>query len=173
MKRLLLLVLVAGGIGLTTERFLWFPRMSEQPSVKPFETNMPRLPEGTVPFGAAPSLPRTKQEAAAIPNPVRATPKAVRLGRLYYGYYCEMCHGRRGDGNGRVGQSYEPRPTDLRSAKIRAMSDGELAVGMVVGVGHVGPKDEPILEPTVALERRWRIVHYLRTLGAEGAAASP
>jgi len=172
-------LLAAMGVGVSTQPFSCFPRMSRQPSVKPFERRMPALPDNLVPFAAAPAFPETKEQAAGMPNPVKATPQAIPLGRIYYGYYCQHCHGPNGDGDGAVAPSYVPAPGALTTAKVQAMSDGALCFAMVVGAGHESPRRERALEPTVALDRRWHIVLYLRTLGGvqgkgdRGARAKP
>ena len=164
MKRVPLVLFAMLAAGASTQPFSCFPRMGRQPSVKPFERKMPALPQGLVPFGAPAPFPRDPRQAAKAANPVRPTPRAVLLGGIYYGYYCLMCHGERADGNGAVGQSYDPKPADLTSAKVQALPDGTLCLAMVTGPGHVSARGEPVLEPTVALERRWLVVHYLRTL---------
>jgi len=172
-------LLAAMGVGVSTQPFSCFPRMSRQPSVKPFERQMPTLPDNLVPFAAAPAFPQTKEQAAGIPNPVQATPQAISLGRIYYGYYCQHCHGPNGNGEGAVARSYVPAPSDLTTPKVQAMSDGALSFAMVAGVGHESPRHERVLEPTVAVDRRWHIVLYLRTVsgvhgkGDRGARAKP
>lgn len=155
---------VAIALGVSSQPFSCSPRMVDTPSIKPFERKMPEMPKNLVPFSGpacqAPArLPATRQAATRVPNPVKPTPEAVNLGRIYYGYYCIHCHGAEGKGNGTVGGSYVPEPTVLTSPKVQAMSDGALCWSMVMGLGH-----EPVLDSTVPLERRWYIVHYLRAV---------
>jgi len=162
MKPLPLLLLAAMGLGVSSQPFSCYPRMRDQQSIKPFEKEMPESPAHQVPYAAPAFLPHTREQAAATPNPVRPTPEAISLGRIYYGYYCQMCHGENGKGDGAVGRSYVPAPTDLTSAGVRRMSDGEMAWAMVFEVGH-----EPALDSTVPLERRWHIIHFVRRLGSD------
>jgi len=98
-------------------------------------------------------------------NPVPATRDNIDLGRIYYGYYCLMCHGERGDGNGPVGQSYVPKPTDLASPVVASMTDGQLYLRMLTGVGH-----DPVLLKTVAPDYRWQLVRYVRTFARKPPA---
>ncbi|MHB1458658.1 MAG: c-type cytochrome [Armatimonadota bacterium] len=84
-------------------------------------------------------------------------------GRIFYGYYCRMCHGVQGDGNGPVGESYVPKPADLSQPAIRKLTDDELTRRMLHGRGH-----DPVMEQTVPLERRKPIVEYVRTLSTDG-----
>lgn len=160
MKPFSLLLLGILGLGISSQPFSCFPRMHDQPSVKPFERTMPEAPPNQVPYAGPESVSLTKQQAAAMSNPVKPTSQAIALGRIYYGYYCLMCHGETGKGDGPVGQSYVPPPADLTSPKVLAQSDGALAYAMVSGTGH-----DPVLASTVPLSRRWPIIHYLRTLG--------
>ena len=169
MKLYPLLALGAMTVGISAQPFSCFPRMRSTPSIKPFEQRMPDMPPGLVPATDAAPLPRDRQEAARAPNPVARSPQAVNLGRIYYGYYCATCHGAQGKGDGTVGQSYVPQPSDLTAARVRSMPDGELALAMVIGEGH-----EPVMDSTAPLERRWRIIHYLRTLrSGAGEPARP
>jgi len=135
-----------------------FPRMRDQASLKPYERDMPPMPARLVPASGGDRLPG-KSEARALKNPVAPSAEAVGAGAAYYGYYCVHCHGSRGDSRTPVGDSYVPKPTPLRSPRVQAMSDGELYRAMVTGKGH-----EPVLQSTVPPERRWAIVHFVRTL---------
>ena len=159
MKLAPVLLLAAIGFGVSTRPFSCFPRMVDQPSVKTFEKEMPAAPPNQVPFAGqgAPAL--TAAQAAAMPNPVKISPESVARGKLYYEYYCRMCHGAGGRVPGPVGESYAPPPADLTSAKVAAMPDGTLAYAMVTGAGH-----DQVLESTVPLDRRWYIVNYVRSL---------
>jgi hypothetical protein len=161
MRVLSLAALALVGFGVSSQPFSCFPRMRDQASIKPFEKEMPEVPANQVPFAGPNPLPLTEAEAARLANPVKPTADTISLGGIYYGYYCLMCHGQSGRGEGPVGQSYVPAPTDLTSPKMQGLADGALARAMVLGSGH-----EPVLESTVPLERRWYIIHYLRSLRA-------
>ncbi len=134
------------------------PRMRQQIAVQPYSRQMPAMPAGAVPTtGRLETL--TAVQAAARPTP-KLGARAIADGRIYYGYYCRMCHGSKGDGNGPVGQSYVPKPADLSSDAVARLTDGELYAGMLQGVGH-----EPVMVQTVPLGQRWQIVAYVRSLG--------
>ena len=142
----------------------WYdnPHMKWQPHLRSFDAPMPPPPAGAVPVTQTPPLP-SAQQAATMTNPLLArgtpAPEDYARGGVYYNYYCTFCHGPAGDGNGPVGQSYVPRPSDLRSAKIRGYSDGQLLRAMLLGPGH-----EPVLERTVNPDHRWYLVLYVRSL---------
>ena len=105
----------------------------------------------------------TTQEAATVRNPlfVDRAPTAADYarGKVYYDSYCVFCHNANGDGQGPVGQSFVPFPADLRTARVRAYSDGQLLRAMLTGPGH-----EPVLAYTVHPEHRWYLVLYVRSL---------
>lgn len=138
------------------------PRMKNQPHLRAYDAKMPHLPAGAVPVKDARLPLPTTQQAASLRNPLPATPDNIQRGRTYYQYYCIFCHGQTGDGYGPVGESFFPTPTDLRGAKVKALSDGQLLRAMLTGTGH-----EPVLETTVLSEHRWYLVLYVRSLAAE------
>jgi mono/diheme cytochrome c family protein len=46
--------------------------------------------------------------------PVRDTPEAsIERGRIAFEHYCALCHGQKGDGNGRAARLYTPKPANL------------------------------------------------------------
>ena len=100
----------------------------------------------------------TEQQSKLATNPIPANATNLHNGKIYYGYYCLMCHGPKGDGNGPVGQSYVPKPTDLSSPRLIGITDGELYRRMLHGEGH-----DPVLDQTVQPAHRWPLVLYVRT----------
>jgi hypothetical protein len=149
------------GAAAMTALYLMFsgPRMKEQAKLVPYGAIIPPLPDGVVPQVAYYQPAPSAAEALRLTNPAEPNTANIECGRVYYGYYCGFCHGAKGDGEGPVGQSYMPAPTDLRSQKVKAMSDGELYRAMLIGPGH-----EPVLEYTIDGGRRWQIVVYVRKL---------
>lgn len=135
------------------------PRMYVQPHYRTYQAVMPHPPPGALPRTDVLSpLPTAEQARTLATRP--ATADDLAAGRTCYQYYCVSCHGPAGDGHGPVGESFVPRPADLRTAKVRAMSDGELLRASLLGVGH-----EPVLEYTVLPEHRWYVVWHVRQLG--------
>lgn len=123
------------------------PRMNRQISVQPYKQRMPTMPVGTVP---------TTGHFATGTVPAAGN---VKDGRIYYGYYCLMCHGEKGDGNGPVGESYVPKPADLTAPATAGLSDDQLTQRMLHGNGH-----DPIMSQTVLPEYRQPLVAYVRQL---------
>ena len=161
--RWLLAALGVAMLGGAAAGYLLFtgPHMTQQPHLRVFGAPMPRPAPGALPVTSLGFEVPTAQEAAALSNPLPPTAQNRARGATYYAYYCAFCHGSKGDGNGPVGESYVPKPSDLRSPKIQAYSDGELLRSMLTGTGHA-----PALETTVLPEHRWYLVHFVRAFTA-------
>jgi mono/diheme cytochrome c family protein len=108
----------------------------------------------------------SKEEAQKLTNPLDANEQNIAKGKIYYGYYCAFCHGQNGDGFGPVGFSYNPVPSDLRTAKVKSMNDGQLLYSMLTGTGHA-----PVLERTIPSECWWYLVLYVRQIGSDFQAS--
>jgi len=134
------------------------PHMNQQISIKPYSRKMPTMSPGTVPTTGRLDT-WTLSQTKLTKSPIEKNSAVISDGRVYYGYYCLMCHGEIGDGNGPVGQSFIPKPTDLRAQAIKKLSDGELYRRMLQGNGH-----DPVMTQTVPPEHRWPIVLYMRGL---------
>jgi mono/diheme cytochrome c family protein len=89
-------------------------------------------------------------------------PVSIAAGKNLYLTYCAQCHGKYHDGNGTVGQSFEPLPGDLRSPKVQAMPDGQIF--KEVSYGIPGGRQPP-LATTIAIPERWQIIAYVKSLG--------
>jgi hypothetical protein len=165
MKKVIIALIIAAPLAFAA-LFLFVlyegPRMTVQHHLRDFQMIMPAPVAGTVPVTPPERLPAAA-DAMKQKSPLQVTPQAVAAGRIYYGYYCVFCHGDYGDGNGPVGQSYMPRPADLRTARVAGLPDGELLLSMLKGIGH-----EPVLERVVPPEHRWYLVSYVRTLAGSG-----
>ena len=161
MKKILLLAIVilpllfAGLFGYVLYKG---PRMTVQHHIREFQMITPGRAAGTATVVPPDRLPPAAA-GDALKNPLPANADSLARARIYYQYYCVFCHGDSGAGDGPVGQSYVPRPADLRSEKIASYSDGELLRAMLTGIGH-----EPVLERVVAPEHRWYLVLLVRSL---------
>jgi mono/diheme cytochrome c family protein len=135
-----------------------YGRMYDQESVRTFEKKMPDIPPGTIPTsGGVEVLSRT--EPRDLKNPLSPTAAAVSQGKGAYFNFCIQCHGPKADGNGTVGQSFAPLPTNLTDPQVLEQSDGELFFKISLGFGR-----HPALASTVSEPDRWAIIHYLRAL---------
>jgi mono/diheme cytochrome c family protein len=140
------------------------PRMRVQPKLLPYQALMPPTPEGIVSVAAQPALVPPAEAMGQLRNPLPDTALTRETGQVYYGYYCAFCHGQTGHGDGPVGYSYTPAPTDLTLPRVQALSDGALYRAMLTGAGH-----EPVLGYVIRPQATWYIVSYLRSLQSERA----
>lgn len=139
-----------------------YGRMWETPGVKPYEEPILIMEAGVVPFSGGEAM----FKATAAPD--LKSPFAfddidtIVLGQKKYFTYCAQCHGIHHDGNGTVGQSFSPLPTNLRSHRVQSMSEGALFKEISYGI----PKGrQPPLATTIGIPDRWRIIVYLKSLG--------
>jgi len=137
-------------------------RMWETPAVKPHEQPIPVSAGLSVPSANGEVLLRTADpDSLAAPFEL-ADPQTIARGRQAYAYYCIQCHGTRHDGYGTVGQSFAPKPGDLRSARVQNLPDGRIFHEISYGIP--GGR-QPALATTIAVDDRWRIVGFVKSLG--------
>lgn len=160
------IVLIVAAVIAIVVLYLMFsnPRMRVQPKIVSQQARMPAMPRGIVPVSFEPSLVPSPQAVAQWRNPLPDAGHTRQTGRVYYGYYCAFCHGATGRGDGPVGNSYTPAPTDLALPQVRTLSDGALYRAMLTGIGH-----EPVLDYVIEPKVRWYIVRYVRYLQSERA----
>jgi mono/diheme cytochrome c family protein len=96
-------------------------------------------------------------------NPVPDTPEALRKGRALFQRHCTACHGAKGKGDGPAGADAR----DLTDPAVqRRLTDGEIF--WKIGTGR--KKDDEMAMPAFArqigTEDRWRLVRFVRSLGA-------
>lgn len=150
------------GIGVLVYFSVMFqgPRMQVQQHIRAYQRAMPLPPQGIVPVEPDAYVVPSSQEASGMTTPLPDRQDIRDRGKVYYRYYCVFCHGENGQGDGPVGYSYMPAPTDLHASKVIEMSDGDLLRAMLLGIGH-----EPVLPRIVVPEHRWYLVAYARALG--------
>jgi mono/diheme cytochrome c family protein len=168
MKRLLLLVMFlalvwAGYAALMAfDRYFPYGRMRETPAVRPYEKPLLVMEAGTVPV----SDPEAAYRAAAssgLRSPfLSGDAEAIARGQVVYATFCKQCHDDKYDGNGTVGQSFSPLPTDLRSAKVQELPDGVLFHQISYGSDS---GRQPALDTTVRIRDRWCVIAYLKSIG--------
>ena len=132
--------------------------MKDQEAIQTYGTQLPEMSGRAIPVtGGLQVLKET--DPGRLRNPIPYTTETVSRGKEGYGFYCVMCHGPKVDGNGIVGQSFYPLPTDLRSSYVQNQSDGRLFYTITFG-----QKQQPALGFLIAETDRWAIVHYMRSL---------
>jgi mono/diheme cytochrome c family protein len=140
-----------------------YGRMRETPGVKPHEDPLLVLEKGIVPIHGGDAANRLTPAAdLASPLDMKASVTVARGKDLYHAY-CAQCHGINYDGNGTVGQSFQPLPANLRSPAVQVKTEGELF--KTISFGIPGGR-QPALDTTIAADDRWNIIAFVQSLGS-------
>jgi mono/diheme cytochrome c family protein len=139
-----------------------YGRMRETPGVKPHEEPLLIMAKGVVPVSGGEAVLLATDANALQPAVDMSAPETIGRGKSVYFTFCAQCHGNNFDGQGTVGQSFQPLPTNLSSGKVQTKTVGELFKSVSYGV-----KDgrQPALHTTIAIEDRWRVVAFVKSLG--------
>jgi mono/diheme cytochrome c family protein len=121
-------------------------------------------PEGTVRFDAptevfGPGPEEAKRAGDVLANPLPANPLVLARGEKVFRSWCTCCHGVAGRGDGAVTKRGFPPPPSMYRPEARALRDGE----MFHLVTH-GRKDMPAHAGQVALDDRWAVIRFVRSL---------
>jgi mono/diheme cytochrome c family protein len=101
-------------------------------------------------------------KAAAMKNPVKATPASIAKGRQNYTQACEHCHGSKAQGDGPQAPT-NPSPANLTDDKWdHGSSDGEIYFIIANGIKDSEMKG---VRSEMTATDMWHIVNYLRSIG--------
>lgn len=167
-KMLLMLLLPAAVIAvayyalITYDNAFRYGRMRETPAVRPHEKPLPVMEAGIVPFSGGEMNYRV-QNSLDLTSPLNLNAvETIQRGKWVYSTYCAQCHGKNQDGNGTVGQSFAPLPTDLRGKKVQSEPEGRIFKHISYGASN---SRQPALAATVDILDRWRVIAYVKSLG--------
>jgi len=135
-----------------------YGRMKDDESLRTYKTAIPEMPKESIPINGGIEVIR-ESNPEFLKNPLPYNQETIERGKIAYGFYCIHCHGPKADGNGTVGQSFTPLPTNLRDEGVQAQTDGLIFYRVSLGF-----KREPALAYTVPEEDRWAVIHYMRFL---------
>jgi mono/diheme cytochrome c family protein len=145
------------------DKYFPYGRMRETPAVRPYETPLLVMDAETV-SAADPEAGYRAMETCELHSPVLpGDAGAIARGEVVYGIFCRQCHGREFDGNGTVGQSFAPLPTDLRSFRVQELADGMLFQHISYSAGSQAR--QPALATTLQIRDRWSVIAYIKTIG--------
>jgi mono/diheme cytochrome c family protein len=100
-----------------------------------------------------------------------STPESVAAGKAVFFEYCSGCHGRRADGRGPQSLNLVPKPQNLRNAQfVKYLSDERLYTSISGGVRGTAMT---AFELTLTPEKRWHVIHYIRSLTADDPIRIP
>ena len=169
MKKILVFFAIIIVVGLVAYQALMYydnnfryGRMRHTPAVRPHEEPIPNMAAGVVPISGGEAIYRMA-DATELEAPMDiGDPADVARGKAVYFTFCAQCHGIAFDGDGTVGQSFHPLPTDLRSTLVQSKLPGELFKSVSYGVP--GGRQPP-LQTTITIADRWRVVGFIKSLG--------
>ena len=138
-----------------------YGRMRETPAVRPHEDPLLNMEAGIVPVSGGEAIYRAAA-GVNLKSPLdTAEPLVITRGKAVYLTYCAQCHGYNYDGNGTVGQSFYPLPTNLRSTEVQSKPDGELFKSVSYGVPS---GRQPALHTTITIDDRWHVIAFIKSL---------
>jgi len=169
MKKIIIFFIIVGAVGYAAYEGLMYydnnfryGRMRETPGVRPMESPELVMETGLVPVNGGEAIYRATPGADLVSPVDAAEPPVVTRGKNVYLVYCAQCHGYNYDGEGTVGQSFQPLPTDLRSPQVQSKPAGELFKSISYGIP--GGR-QPALDTTVTIDDRWHVVAFVKSLG--------
>ncbi|MFL0685689.1 MAG: c-type cytochrome [Algoriphagus aquaeductus] len=120
---------------------------------EPVENTVPRNKQGYLPH-------RLKQfeleQAALIKNPVATSDQVLKDGEKLYLQYCNACHGKGGEGDGKAGEVIGG-VANLKGGAYVNLPEGHIFHVITKGKGRMGAHGSQI-----PAESRWKIVHYVK-----------
>lgn len=120
---------------------------------EPVENTVPRNKQGYLPH-------RLKQfeleQAALIKNPVASSDQILKDGEKLYLQYCNACHGKGGEGDGKAGEVIGG-VANLKGGAYINLPEGHIFHVITKGKGRMGAHGSQI-----PAESRWKIVHYVK-----------
>lgn len=108
----------------------------------------------------------TREARAEVPlsqrtNPVLPNAESVARGQEIYAEGCLICHGATGKGDGPVGVTLSPRPSDLAIHMVPGIhTDGQLLEWITNGFPNSAM---PSFDQAYGEEDRWHVINYIRT----------
>lgn len=107
---------------------------------------------------------RERATADITENPVAATERSLETGKELYAVNCEICHGKKADGNGWIYENgaYPAAPANLISDDFINSSEGRYYHSIMHGKGVMGSYADKL-----SYQERWDVIHYIRSIQAK------
>jgi mono/diheme cytochrome c family protein len=139
-----------------------YGRMRETPAVRPHEEPLILMEAGVVPVSGGDAVLRATPATALKPPLALEDADVIARGKAVYFTFCAQCHGPNYGGNGTVGQSFMPLPTDFRTSTVQSKPAGDLFKSISYGIP--GGRQPP-LETTITIDDRWSVIAFVKSLG--------
>ena len=98
-------------------------------------------------------------------------PDRIAHGKVLFAQNCATCHGNEGHGDGPAGVALTPKPRDFTAAEA-AWTNGSSKKSIYVTVSE-GIKNTGMAGyPSLSVEDRWALVHFVRSLNGAAAETS-
>ncbi len=136
----------------------YYAEMRDDEAVQAYNQEFPQMPKKTIPVDGGIWVERDANPMELV-NPIPDNSKMVARGEERYQLYCVQCHGPKLDGNGTVGQSFAPLPSNLESPLVQDQSDGEIFYKIRFGFNR-----HPPLYATMTDHETWAVVRYVRSM---------
>ena len=130
---------------------------------EPVSNTVPRNKQGYLPHRL---LQFELEKAALIPNPVISSEEILKDGEKLYLQYCNACHGKGGEGDGKAGEVIGG-VANLKGGAYVNLPEGHIFHVITKGKGRMGAHGSQI-----PAESRWKIDHYVKQVIQGQAAAT-
>ncbi|MFD2726580.1 c-type cytochrome [Hyunsoonleella rubra] len=132
---------------------------NEMASRTPVEGTVPR---GSVPFDIENSTAGYELAKATITCPLDSTQVDLDRGKELYDIYCGICHGNKGDGQGKLVKREKILGIPSYDDAGRAINEGSIYHTIYYGKNAMGSYANQLNE-----EERWQVVSYVLKLKAD------
>lgn len=130
---------------------------------EPVSNTVPRNKQGYLPHRL---LQFELEKAALISNPVTSSEEILKDGEKLFLQYCNACHGKGGEGDGKAGEVIGG-VANLKGGAYVNLPEGHIFHVITKGKGRMGAHGSQI-----PAESRWKIVHYVKQVIQGQAAAA-
>lgn len=120
------------------------------------------IPRGFVPFDIENSTEGYELAKATLMNPLDSTKVDFERGKELYDIYCGICHGNKGNGQGKLVQREKILGIPSYDDAGRAINAGSIYHTMYYGKNAMGSYANQLNE-----EERWQVVSYVLKLKAD------
>ncbi len=99
--------------------------------------------------------------AKKLRSPVAASPESIAKGGVLYREQCGVCHGEDGKAQTEMAKAMKQKPTDLTSAAMAGITEGEIFWVLTHGIEKEGM---PAFDKKLDDAARWQVTHFVRSL---------